>query len=284
MKTESRVRILVLVFVVLMAGRFGPGLVRSGASYVTNLWLHIIDPTRYWVRRLQEAKSDEGQREAVRALVKIGPPAVPHLIASLRRLGGASTQIVMCLGQLGSPAVPALMEAVGDPNPEMQSDAVRALGLMGHSAHPAISLLIKMLKDASPGDHSAVSRLTMDLIDTLGKIGPEVIAPATDALLLADDAHRWLFAAVLGRRVSGAEFTPQLQAVVAELRNALEHDEDSVRISAAFGLSALGRTASSAIPDLIRALKDPNHDVRRNACVALGRMGSEVAAAVPSLI
>lgn len=74
----------------------------------------------------------EGGWEAAQALGQIGEPAIPALI---KALGDESTTVKsyagMALGQIGEPAVPALLEALGDESLDVRSYALLALTQIG---------------------------------------------------------------------------------------------------------------------------------------------------------
>jgi len=79
---------------------------------------------------------------------EIGEPAVPTLIEALgdedRRVRGG---VARALGGIGEPAVPALIKALGDEDEIVRLRALRALGGIGKPAKDAVPVLIKALGD-----------------------------------------------------------------------------------------------------------------------------------------
>lgn len=99
-------------------------------------------------------------REAVtEALARIGPPAVPSLIAALEdedtevRLQAAHGLARM--GPKAELAVPALILTLEDSDAEVRQASARALGQIGQAAEVAIPALVKALKD--PANRSPVA-------------------------------------------------------------------------------------------------------------------------------
>ena len=94
---------------------------------------------------LLEARRDSdlrAHRRAVAALVHIGAPAVPGLVAALERAGSRVEMALVCIG---GPALPELEKALA--SPERARAAARVLGAMGERARPAVSALLGLLQD-----------------------------------------------------------------------------------------------------------------------------------------
>jgi len=79
------------------------------------------------------------------------------------------------LGRIGAAAVPALVEALRNPDPTVRLKAVEVLGRMGDDAAPAVPDLVRLLADPNPDVQKAATR-------TLGRIGPAANA-AVPALM-----------------------------------------------------------------------------------------------------
>ncbi|MGH7140348.1 MAG: HEAT repeat domain-containing protein [Pirellulales bacterium] len=93
-----------------------------------------------------------GVREtAADALARIGDPAVPALIDTLRdpdqSIRAHAALALARMGPKASPAVPELILALDDPDREVRQAAARALGQIGPDAEEAVPALIKALKD-----------------------------------------------------------------------------------------------------------------------------------------
>jgi len=71
----------------------------------------------------------------------------PPVNVALPTTAGEATQIAAAdaLGRIGQPAVPALSEALADPDAVVRLQACRALAYMGAKAAPAVPQLVKRL-------------------------------------------------------------------------------------------------------------------------------------------
>jgi HEAT repeat protein len=225
------------------------------------------------------------------------------------------------LGEIGEPAIPALIQALGDKNLLVRRSAGEVLQNMGSHAIPA---LVQALKDSdvlmrrrasymlskirgnyvevvkkSPETKAAVPKLIALLKDSdaemrssaalaLGNIGaePKDAVPALIPLLKDSNTRvRRFTASGLGIIVFRAEDKAAVaKAVVPALIPLLKDSDSEMRSSAANALASIGPEAKAAIPELIPLLKDSHTNVRWNAAYALGDIGAEAKAAVPALI
>ena len=203
---------------------------------------------------------------AIASLAQAGRPAVPAL---LQALGDSDFDVretvAEALWQMGDPqAVPALLQALGDSNPGVREMATYALGKIGDPR--AVPALLRVLGDG-------VSLVRWGAARALGRMGDSQVVPALlGALKDSDSDVRQAAAGALG-------WTGDPQAVPALLR-AFEDSDPGVRGHAA---RALGWTGDpQAIPALLRALGDSNPGVREMATFALGMIGDP--RAVPALL
>ncbi len=87
---------------------------------------------------------------AADSLSRIGAPAVPALVDSLRdpdadrRL--RAVRILAGIGSDASQAVPFLVEALRDPDPQVRKAAAWALGQIGPNAAEAVPALMELLQ------------------------------------------------------------------------------------------------------------------------------------------
>ncbi len=119
----------------------------------------------------------ETAREAARALVKLGPAAVPRVLERLPTLGDdARGYAVRVLGDTGAPsAVPALLAALE--NPATRADAAWALGRCGdRAAGPA---LVRLLGDPD-------RNVRMQAVRALGLLETAVAEQSLDRLRRQD--------------------------------------------------------------------------------------------------
>lgn len=210
------------------------------------------------------------------ALIEIGPPAVPALIASLSEsLAGIRAGLVEILGEIGDPqATPALIDALQrDVDDGVRRNAASALGRM--KALAAVEPLIRALKsDRSEHVRAAAAW-------TLGNISDRRALPALIGALndpACDDKTKLAcvpaFAALALGRLKD-------RSAVSALITALSHHHRYVREAVA---EALGEIADpEATPALIEALREPtvNQSVREALATALVKIGEP---ALPALI
>lgn len=104
-----------------------------------------------------------------------------------------------------------------------------------------------------------------------------VVGPLIDAIVKDD-------AAAVNDALKAAAKMQTEGAAVAVLAEALKHEQEGVRISAASLLAELGFASRTVVPALITALKDECKYVRYEAAMALGNIGPEAQQAVPALI
>lgn len=117
------------------------------------------------------------RQQAADALVAIGRPAVPHLIEIVKDTS-ASVEVrciaIESLGRLGleaAEAVPAMSDAMSDPDRRICIRAVRAVGEMGPAGKQAASGLIAAAKRAS---RTLDEELMSELESTAAKIGVHI--------------------------------------------------------------------------------------------------------------
>ncbi|MDF0552464.1 HEAT repeat domain-containing protein [Kamptonema sp. UHCC 0994] len=154
------------------------------------------------------------------------------------------------LRKIGEPAIPALIQALGDKNLLVRRSAGEVLGKIGK---PAIPALVQALKDSDV----------------------QIRRRAANVLAIIIDSTRITY--------SNWEKSPEAKTVVSALIPLLKDSDANVLSSAAEALGNIGAEAKTAVPALISLLKDSNAEVRRSAAIALGRIG-EAKATVPKLI
>jgi hypothetical protein len=96
------------------------------------------------------------------------PAEVPTRRAGWKpfREWGVRETTIDALARIGKPAVPALVEALHDPNPDLRDQAALALARIGPDAEAAVPDLIAALND----DNEVVRK---DAVRALGQIGPQ---------------------------------------------------------------------------------------------------------------
>lgn len=157
-------------------------------------------------------------------------------IQAAERLYSTSMKTLLLTGSYrADAAIPALIEALKDPEIRVRYHALTTLGNLMFEAQPpdlgaAIPTLIELLKDADSSD------------------------------------TRWQAANVLGK------IGPRSRDAVPLLTQALSDKDHYVRSSAANALGEIGPESRVAAPSLIKLLKDPVADVRASAATALAKV------------
>ena len=203
-------------------------------------------------------------------------------------------------------ALPAIIERLQSPAPEVRIVAAGLIGSLGRSAGDAVPALRALLADGSPELRAAGA-------STLGQIGAAA-QPALDELVrLLDDEHVKVRAAAT-LALGGLELEPE--QVRAHLARSLHDSQTEVRDAALEGIRKFRRRSVIFLPDLVRLAgsagdqrwlretlrryerfgPDPksipellellNHEqlaVRLKAIDFLGLAGSEGAEAIPRL-
>ena len=149
------------------------------------------------------------------------------------------------LAAIGSPAVAALVEALGNDDEWVRINAAFALGEMGSWAETAVESLVSCLDDPS----HCVVRTAADALGSIRR-NATVAVPAL-CRLLWEDHPQW--------------------------RQSLRRDwtgQDQTRVNAAMALCRFGQDAANAEESLLQALHDPCGYVNLFALHALRRIGT----------
>jgi HEAT repeat protein len=201
-------------------------------------------PTSFWTRRL--AQGDEAERrEAVQALLRIGPKAAE--------------------------AVPALIHTLDDDETDIRESALDALARIGPAAKAAIPSLLRRLRDIDDVTYSKVVHALVEMDAT------DVEFARSLARDLSDPEHS-------GRQHAAVNALQRLgrkaKAAVPLLRERLKDKGPLTRLAVVNALQALGPDAAAALGE---ALKDDNQMVREAAARALWQLAPDVRGALPAL-
>lgn len=195
------------------------------------------------------------------------------------------------LVEFGQAAVPALKEALGSEDPEVQSKAAAALNLIAWDG-----ALPKEFREKYPETPGAI--VNADEPNRVAwaqrisrECGKDAVRPS---LLLLQDGSPLVRAAALMALCNGAEALAEHRDVelLAGLEPALVGEDLKVRVLAVKAAGAWARKTGAddefaraarrrLVPLLIEALGADGEDIRSSAAQALGRIGD--AAAVPAL-
>jgi len=217
-----------------------------------------------WVKAYGKVKNKDARYTLSRAMVQQGAVTVPHVDA-LRKKGDAATRrwTVYILGQIGEPALPALLDAASDPDTSAAKAALGALGrIRGHVSMVGPALL--------RGLRRRKTRPTA--VSSLRSQGNAVLPYLWQAA--ADDDP-------LVRAGAYAALPSHGEAALPLLRRGLGDPDAGARAAA---VRAAGAQAKPLIPDLIRALRDKSERVRSAAAYALGRVRQVPGTALPELL
>jgi HEAT repeat protein len=182
--------------------------------------------------------ANDSAKEAARAVLYLGPTAIPHVVARLDGEPDQATAAALLLGRIGDPsAVDALTDAVhgGDADPDA---CIAALSTIGSDA--AIDALIDLLdhEHLSPaaatalGRHASLPRVTEALVKTVSAPSDTTRSAAIAALTTAGNG-----------------------GVVTALRGALDDPAAGVRQEAAAVLIRRGYRRADVVDTLIDQIR-----------------------------
>ena len=255
--------------------------------------------------------------EAARALGAIGPAAaaaIPELVrvSSRTPANSASLWSQTALVQIGKAAVPALAEALRNPDQEVRLASIQTLGRFGTKGEEAVLPLLGALKDDEPRIREAAvqalgeigsekTSVTTALIGTLNdpeddvagaageglvKVGYPAV-PALLALSREDDliGHRMAVSILTVMAMAQHSLPNGTQVdtgrnIRKALCTSLGDKDERTRLSASEALQQVGEPA---VPELIAALDDPSSTIRAGVAVTLGALSHAARKAIDPL-
>lgn len=231
---------------------------------------------------------------------QIGPGA--DLSRRLRTL-----EILALMGAASSDALPALLRAARDDDPDVREASAYAVGMIRCDAAASVSVLVELLRDADedvrrqaawalwkfgPDASEGAPALVNALEDESDQVRIESAAAlcslggdpreALPILLeaMSSSAHPLRTRAILAL----GEIGPGYPEVVSGLSMGLEDPAPVLRVIAAQLLAKMGPDAAEAVPMLIKAVEeDESLVVRGWAARALGTIGQNASPAIPAL-
>ena len=194
-----------------------------------------------------------------------------HLYSQNPKVAGEAARQ---LEELGPNALPEIQAALTDASAdlELQKAALKAAGLLGPRAAPAIGDVAAHLPDPELTEEAAMA---------LSFMGRGAYAPLKEGVTSEDPVVRRESLRSLGKLRERAPLDER--AVVPLLLNGLTDPDPGVRIVAATYLGILHDDPGTSVPALITALQDEDPEVRAAAATALGSFGEEGARAIPAL-
>ena len=213
--------------------------------------------------------SPEALDDILDALASLGEKAVPRLAEALKHeeVCAKAAAVVARIGPAAKDAVPALIEALGDENPQTRNEVLFALAAIGPGAEAAVPAATDALNDPD-------ANVRYSACYALGKIGAAAM-PAEAALqtnLDDDDRFLSMVSAWALARIH-PECSETARKSVPLLADALAGPDALTRAQAAESLGCLGPLAKDAVAALRKALGDDNEQVRNAAAEALKAIG-----------
>ncbi len=185
---------------------------------------------------------------------------------------GASEAASDAFVKMGERALPALIEALDDPDAAVRFGAVETLHGLYASAEPAVPALTAALSDPSARVRGAAA-------EALEAIGPSSIEAVVQlSLCLADPRKRIRSTA---RRALLDDAVPAEST--EELLRRLSFPDATVRRTASEALGYVATDTEETVAGLIACLEDPDAGVRRAAVRAIGDIRYEWGLRLPSM-
>jgi HEAT repeat protein/tetratricopeptide (TPR) repeat protein len=221
------------------------------------------------------------------ALQSWGEPAVPLLIETLGDRDEAETVRTACVDALASirapAAVPALIALFKDPALKLQGAGnIMNTPKLGEKTVGALaafgSSAVGPLTEALKENDADIRQYALS---TLLQMGPEAKPAAAAVARLQNDPN------VLIRGIAKqviAKIEPSAIGDMGVLRAGLKNESKAVKLEAMDRLSRIGPAALPALPELMLTAEDPDWMIRRNAISTIGAIGPKANAAVPALV
>lgn len=220
------------------------------------------------LERLAEEETLSARRKVMGTLSRLGPVALPHLVAGLKDSPWYMVRnLVLVLGTIGLPeAVPPLRPVLAYPDPRVRKEVVKALTRIGTAA--AADALLQRLGDPDPGVRQSVIA-ALGTLKVTRAIGPLAeVARQFSAFAKEADTQKAAITAL------GSIGDPQVIPVLVELlrrRTWLNRRlNDEVRAAAAAALGTVG--TEPATEALLAEAKRGEGPVRHACQVALERL------------
>jgi hypothetical protein len=256
---------------------------------------------RYWVGQLVR-----NQTAARRALLELGPSAVPALAAAVSaRRGWLETKLEPFRPRLPRWIARRLLSPV-EASLRRQR-ALEVLDLLGSSAAPAVPALLELDTQVSD-DFIVYSVSPQRVLLTVGEAGlPQLIHVLERGKQPATRAKATLYLGLIGVKAAPAsralakalhdpspvvrreavhaldQIGPPAADALPALRAALKLDSDEFRLQVVQALWDIGQDVELTVPVLVKVLLDPHHPSRARAATILANMGPAAKAAEPAL-
>ncbi|MBI4324742.1 MAG: HEAT repeat domain-containing protein [Chloroflexi bacterium] len=208
---------------------------------------------------------------ACSALGTIGPRAaraVPALVEIFKSTEKDHPQQAShALARIGPGAIPALVAALSHPAPRVRALAASTVGSIGPPAREAVPALLESLHD----DQAIVREKVIGALGTIWPVATGVAPALVEALQDPEPAVRLSALQALARTGQASD------RCLPRLVELLEDEDFKVRGSSALLLGQLGAKAGDAIPALERKLEDRSEFVSEKAEQALQKIRTPAA-------
>ena len=272
-KSKTGLWIALTVAAVLLAVIFEPtGIIRGrlfGEDFFNGR------PASYWKDRLL---SGPAKRSSARSSLESGgQEAVTVLVTLLEdpesnEIRWTAAEILGKLGPDATASSDALLQALKDRDPYVQSVAAEMIPKVGTPAEKAVPALAELLD----GKHAAVVARAISVYKAQAAPAiPQLVEVLTDTSRTAD--ARWNAARTIGK------IGPPAVETVPILIEMTKDKEATVRGNAAEAIGDIGPKAAAGVPALIDVLDDPAHRVRHHAVRSLGYIGKGAKESVPHI-
>jgi HEAT repeat protein len=220
-------------------------------------------------------------------------------------------------------ALPALLKALNDPDPEVRQLVAGTLKWFNEASKPAVPVLAQLLKDMEVKVRRAAAESLLELgsdskmaLPELNKVMNEIFPALTEAMkdsdklvciysaattvVLRDEGEEKVIEYLMHfasdkdedvRYAASGVFTNIGLRAITYLKNGLNNKDPVVRdwtllafISIIKKVSKKTKFPADTIPLIINAINDENSEVARSAIYAVSRLGFEAKEAVPVII
>lgn len=196
----------------------------------------------------------------------------------------AAAQELFSAGLFAKGAIPSLIAATKDENPQVRMEVVRALARVTPIRNKeVVAIFHELLADKSPGIAGAAAAALWDLDEPAETLVPTLIKLVQEFKVDPKrDVTQDIWGHDAGVEVLG-EIGPEAKAAVPVLIAALDSKQAGERLAAADALGEIGPEAKSAIPRLAKSLRETETHtfvfahhawyVSDQAAIALRRIG-----------
>lgn len=223
---------------------------------------------------------DTGERvddPALFALRAMGSESVPYLIRTLKRKETVLGKTYRIFYLKLSPGFRQFLPSAGIPRDKYRQYAAEALAGVGTNALPAVPALIQCLGEPDP-DPSLMYSALAALRPLSCK--PQDLDPVLRRL--SNRGQHWRVVMIVERlQLRGSVAVTALGKTLQDTNSAFR--DSFFQRKAATYLERLGPAAAPAVAELAAALKNPDSEVRYLAARALGEIGTNAIPAIPAL-